>query len=120
MTLTTRKMSDRHEADLADWFDGRVTRGSGNQFNNPADGRNHAINQTWALAWDGKSTRGKSLSVNPETWRKLEEQAHDLRPMLPLRWYTSDNLDVGLDLAVFSIQDAREMIDTLRGCTCQG
>lgn len=106
-----RRMSDKHEADLAEWFGGRVTPGSGNQFNRPMDGRQSHLNQSVAFAWDGKSTRGASISVTLPMWAKAIEQSHGERPLLPLRFYGDDRLTIiRADLAVINVHDLLELL----------
>lgn len=110
MTALTKRMANSHESDVAVLFGGRRTRGSGNQFNNPADGRLSRYRALFAFAWDCKSTRAASISVSRKTWEKLREQAGAERPMLPLRFYDTDTLKVGLDLAVIEMDDLRELV----------
>ena len=83
-----RKMSDKHEADLAEVLDGRVMPGSGNQFNNQMDVRVDDIR----LALDGKSTRGKSISITREMIDKAREQSQGYTPAIALRFYEDDRL----------------------------
>jgi hypothetical protein len=109
-----RKMSDKHEAFLCSLFDGRPTKGSGNQWRDPTDGRNNHMTTRFAFAWDGKSTLGKSVGVSREMWGKVVEQAGAERPMLPLRFYDNERLDVGLDLVVVNAYDLSEMLSELR------
>jgi hypothetical protein len=114
----TKRMADAHEEFLVGLFGGRCTPGSGNQFNRQMDGRQNHLDQPIAFAWDGKSTMGQSIGVSRPMWSKAIEQAHGERPMLPLRFYDTERLDVGLDLAVVNIHDLAELldqIDTLRG-----
>lgn len=108
---TTRSMSDEHEKYLAKVLGGRRTRGSGNQPANPMDGRHSGMVEPFAFAWDGKSTFGKSISVTEEMWLKAEEQCLDERPMLALRWYRTERLEVGLDLVTISLDDFLELRD---------
>jgi hypothetical protein len=112
---TTRAMSDAHEEYLVEVLGGRMTRGSGNQPANPLDGRHAHLNQSFAFAWDGKSTMGQSLSISRATWDQIEEDAHGERPLMPLRFYDTDRLKVGLDLVVLRLDDFAEMLDRLRG-----
>jgi hypothetical protein len=112
---TTRAMSDKHEEYLAELFGGRRTRGSGNQFNNQMDGRTHRKDVEFAFAWDGKSTHGESVGVSREMWTKAVEQSHHERPMLALRWYDTDRLDVGLDLVVITAEDMAELLERANG-----
>lgn len=106
----TKKMADLHEKVLAEWFGGRPTRGSGNQWNGPMDGRQDRYRRCFAFAWDGKSTRGMSIGVGRRMWNKAVEQAGGERPMLALRFYDTDSLQVGLDLAVIDMDDFRELV----------
>lgn len=106
---TTRDMSDAHEAFLADLLDGSVNPGSGNQWRNPIDGRQNRKTLEFAFAWDGKSTYGKSISIPLSMWEKARMQAGGDRPMLALRWYANEKLEVRRDLVVISAHDAAEM-----------
>ncbi len=108
---TTRGMSDKHEEFLVDLLGGRRTRGSGNQFNNQMDGRHDRHAVECAFAWDGKSTLGKSISITREMWEKAEEQSHGERPLIALRFYDTDRLDVGLDLIAVSAEDFAELLE---------
>jgi hypothetical protein len=106
-------MAELHESDLAEWFGGMKSRGSGNQSNSPMDGRQDHLNGI-AWAWDGKSTRSKSIGVSLEMWEKAREQAHAERPMLALRFYGDDRLrDVLADLVTLDADDFRELLDLL-------
>lgn len=110
MSLNNR-MGSAHESFLVSLLGGRQTRGSGNQWQNQMDGRHNRLLQTFAFAWDGKSTLGKSVGVSRAMWAKAVEQAHGERPMLALRWYDNERLDVGLDLITMSAHDAAELIE---------
>lgn len=111
---TTRDMSDRHEIDLVKLLGGRRTPGSGNQFNNQMDGRHRRYDDAYAFAWDGKATFGKSVGVTRDMWTKAREQAGAELPMLALRWYNNERLDVGLDLAVIDLHDFAELVEAAR------
>jgi hypothetical protein len=103
---TTRKLSDKHESWLADLLDGRMAKGSGNQFNDPMDGRNDRHEQAHSLAWDGKATQNKSVGVTREMWAKAVEQAHGLIPVLALRFYGAGyGLTAELDLITIEAND---------------
>lgn len=106
-----KKMGDAHEAYLADLFDGIANRGSGNQWRNPIDGRQSRVHQAYAFAWDGKSTLGKSISIPLEMWEKARLQAGGDRPMLGLRWYANEKLEVKRDLVVISADDMAEVAE---------
>jgi hypothetical protein len=111
---TTRQMSDKHEDYLADALDGRKTVGSGNQFNDPMDGRNKRYDQPFALAWDGKSTLAASITMTKKTWAKAVEQSKGEIPMLALRWYGDYRLEPDLDLAVLDMRDFTEILEAAR------
>jgi hypothetical protein len=106
------KLARKHEDDLAETFGGRRTPGSGNQFANQMDGRQDRYEMRKAMTWDGKATRGKSVSVTREMWEKAVEQAHGECPMLALRFYDSE---VGLDLVVLTLDDFVELLEAFNG-----
>ena len=126
MRGTTRDMSDRHEMHLVARLGGRRTAGSGNQFNNPMDGRHNRYETEFAFAWDGKSTLGKSIGVSQEMWEKAQEQALGERPALALRWYHDERLTSFTDLMAISLDDFEEMLARanearlLRACMIEG
>lgn len=107
-------MSDAHEKFLAKIFEGVRAAGSGNQFKDQMDGRNKRYDQAFALAWDGKSTLGKSVGVTREMWEKAVEQSHGETPMLALRWYTDYRLEGDLDLVVLNAHDFAEILQAAR------
>lgn len=110
-----KKMGDRHEEFLVELFGGSVSRGSGNQWTNPMDGRRNRMTVPYAFAWDGKSTLGKSIGVTGAMWDKAVDQAGGERPMLGLRWYANERLDVVRDLVVVSAFDMSEILAEVNG-----
>lgn len=112
MAITTRKMSDAHEDWLVETLGGAKTRGSGNQWRAPADGRHNPYDKReWPFAWDGKSTFAKSASVNRDMWEKIREQARPNLPLIPLRFYDNEKLEVGLDLVVLDAQTFADILE---------
>jgi hypothetical protein len=107
-------MGDKHEEFLAAILEGSQSRGSGNQWHNQMDGRHNRMNTEFAFAWDGKSTLHQSIGVSRAMWAKAKEQAAGERPMLGLRFYDNERLDVGLDLIVVSAYDMSEVLARLR------
>lgn len=89
---TTVEMSRAHEKHLADVIEGRVCAGSGNRFNNQMDVRNDALRDQFPLAVDGKSTFGKSITIDLDMVQKAYDQAHDLDAAIGLRWYHDETL----------------------------
>jgi hypothetical protein len=104
-------MAEAHEKHIQERLGGRKTRGSGNQPANPMDGRHSRYDQPIAFAWDCKATRGQSIAISRRMWEKAVEQSHGERPMIPLRFYDSDRLQVGLDLVVLTLDDLEELLE---------
>jgi hypothetical protein len=84
------------------------------------DVRNDVRNDRFAFAADGKSTFSESVGVSRAMWQKAVEQSGDLTPCLPLRWYDTYRLDVGLDLIVISMDTFSELLEIARACSCDG
>lgn len=105
MSLTTRKMSSRHEDDLVAVLGGERTRNSGAVWSDQADGHQTGSEEYWRFAWDGKSTLGESIGVSRKMWRKLEEQSRGLESLLPLRFYANTRLtEVDIDLVSLDVE----------------
>jgi hypothetical protein len=112
-------MADRHEEFLVDVLGGKQSKGSGNQWHSPMDGRHDRYVERYAFAWDGKSTTTGTISVTRSMWEKAEEQAGSARPMLAFRWYPTERPTVlnpgGLDLACLAVLDLSELLVAARG-----
>jgi hypothetical protein len=105
---TRKKMGDAHERYIADLFGVTTHRGSGNQAHNPLDGKQRGYgNDAWE--WDCKSTQADSMSIGLKTWWKLIEQGNGGRPMIPIRFYRTERLDVEEDLVVIRAVDLLEV-----------
>ena len=112
---TTRQMSDVHEAEIRDLFGGRITPGSGNQWANQMDVRqHHLVTGEWSFAFDGKSTLGESISVSKEMWSKAVEQAEHEKPAIPLRFFDDWRLKGGLHLVVLDADHLAGLIEAAR------
>lgn len=110
-----KDMGDAHEKHLAETLGMRQSRGSGNQWRDPIDGRHNHLDTEWAFAVDGKSTLAKSISVTRAMWEKAVEQAGAERPMLALRFYNDASLSrVGHDLAVCELDDFAALLEAAR------
>lgn len=105
------KMAEKHEAHLVEVFGGRRTRSSGNQANDAMDGRHSRYEEIVAFAWDGKSTRARSISVTRDMLAKATEQAHGERPMVPLRFYDDDRLRNFEDWCLVREEDLLELME---------
>ncbi|MFH8483138.1 hypothetical protein [Streptomyces sp. NPDC018055] len=104
-----KEMGDQHEKHVAEKLQMRQTRGSGNQWRDPMDGRHNRLDTEWAYANDGKSTLKKSVGVSLGMWNKAVEQAGGERPLLTLRFYKDERLSgVHADLAVTDLDDFAE------------
>lgn len=124
MSKTTRDMSDRHEEHLAALFEGRCTRGSGNQARDQMDGKQAYRSQHYVFAWDGKSTLSLSIMVTRAMWEKAQEQAHWAIPILPLRFYANSRLTaVDADLVVLEatvLADLQRDANAYRALVAEG
>lgn len=109
---TTRDMSDRHEAFLAEVLNGRKTKGSGSHWSDQTDGKQANGSGEFVFAWDGKSTLNKSISITLEMWGKLKRQASWSLPLLPLRFYLTTNGTRFLDLVVLRLRDFVDLQNT--------
>jgi hypothetical protein len=92
MAPDRNKMAQLHEEFLASLTGGRNSRGSGQTWQDPGDGRDNRIVTEYAFAWDGKSTTTKSITVDRAMLAKIREQAGGERPMIGLRWYGTEDL----------------------------
>jgi hypothetical protein len=108
-----KKMGDAHEAFIAEALGGRQTRGSGNQWRDPADGRMDRREHPVAFAWDCKSTRAASATIKRADLDKLVEQSHGDRPLLPVRFYDDDRLRGHEDWALIRVDDLVELMERL-------
>lgn len=89
---TTQEMGERHEVYLAEINGGTKSRSSGNQWDDPGDGRNNH-DEPFAFCWDGKSTKGKQNVITLAMIEKIREQALGEYPQIGLRWYANEVLD---------------------------
>lgn len=108
----TRKMSDRHEEDLAELLGGKRTRNSGAVWSDQSDGHHLQSEEHWRFAWDGKSTLGKSIGITRDMVTKLRQQSRGLLPLLPLRWYRDNRLTgVDIDMVALDLETFVEILD---------
>jgi hypothetical protein len=108
------EMAAQHERWIAATLGGRKTKASGSQWNDPCDVRENRYADSYAFAYDGKSTRGKSVSVTRDMLKKLVEQAGGERPMLPIRFYDDDRLRRYEDWVLLRADDFQELRDGAR------
>lgn len=92
MTLTTRKMSAKHEDYLAERLEGTRTKNSGAVWSDQGDGHHLGSEEHWRFGWDGKSTLGKSIGITRDMLAKLRQQCRGLEPAIPLRFYADERL----------------------------
>lgn len=110
-SFTTSKMAQRHEEFVAQTLGGRQTRGSGNQWRDQTDGKHDDDSLVYRFAWDGKATLGASIGVSQQMWLKVEEQAEDRLPAIPLRFYADRRLTrVDQDLIVLRLSDFADIL----------
>lgn len=109
------KMGSEHVEGLAAVIGGRVTRGSGNQWDDPIDARQDRHNEEFAFAAEGKSTLGQSISFSRDLIAKAREQAGGERPLIGLRFYRTEDLrEVDEDWAAILLADLAELLDAAR------
>jgi hypothetical protein len=109
-----QQMSDAHEADIAEWTDGRQPKASGSQWHDPLDVKNDT-RTAYPLGNDGKATLGKSLSITREMWRKLREECFGHIPTWWGRFYQDESLrTVHLDLVALEVDDFRRILQAAR------
>jgi len=111
-------MSQAHERDINERLGARGTKGSGSQWHDQMDGRQHRGALRFAFAVDGKATRGESIGVGRRMWAKAVLQAGGERPALALRFYRDDRLKhYDPDLVTISMDDFEELLDAANGVT---
>lgn len=121
---TNKRMGDKHEDFMHQLLGGRKTRGSGNQWQNPADGRHSRYETLYAFAWDGKSTLGKSVSITRSMLSKIKEQASPEIPMIGVRFYNPEAgeraLKVDEDWVLVPLDTFAEILERLNHYDSQG
>lgn len=108
-------MGDEHEDYLAALFGGTKSKGSGNQWKDPMDGRTSRKHLKFAFAWDGKSTLAKSMSIPRTMLAKAVEQALGERPMIGVRFYRDEKLRVDEDWVLVKAEDFAEVLAAANG-----
>jgi hypothetical protein len=115
MALDRNEMARLHEEFLARLNGGRKSKASGSTWKDQGDGRNNELTDDFAFAWDGKATRGQSITIDRAMIAKIREQAAGERPQIGLRWYGSDDLrQVDEDLIVITAADYAELLAAAR------
>lgn len=115
MAVDRNQMAELHEAFLAELFGGRKSKNSGATWQDKGDGRNNHLIEELAFAWDGKSTRGKGITIERVMIAKIREEAAGERPAFGLRWYDTDDLqEVGEDWVAITAADFRELLAAAR------
>lgn len=113
--MKIKQLADLHEDHVAMLLGGRKSKGSGNQWNDPADGRQSGEFE-FAFAWDCKAAMPgtNSISVTRPMVSKIRTQASPQRLALPLRFYSDERGGVEADLIAVTLDDFAEMIDFIR------
>jgi len=111
MPLDKTRMGELHELHVAEVLGGRRARGSGNQWDDPGDGRHDHTKDMFAFAWDCKSTTGLSITITDKIIDKITDQAGGERPAIPLRWYGNQALTlVDQDWIAVRLDDFEELL----------
>lgn len=115
-TPPTQRMGELHEIHSAEIFGGHKTKSSGNQWNDQTDGYIEH-DDPFAFRWDGKSTKGQSITITVPMIEKIIEQSQGDRPAIPLRWYGNEKLTVILhDWVAVKDVDLSELLEAARRC----
>lgn len=111
----THTLSRKHEDDVHALLGGHNSKSSGNQWHDPADGKLSRYEEEFAFAWDCKCVMPgtKSLSISRDDLTKLTQQAHGNRPMMPLRFYSSERGHIDHDFVAVKLHDFVEMRDRI-------
>jgi hypothetical protein len=111
----TKKLADKHEDDIHEWLGGHQSKSSGNQWADQGDGRLGRYQSSFGWCWDAKCAlpQTKSISVTRDMVDKIIHQSHGDRPLLPLRFYSSERGQVEHDLVVLRMEDFRELLEAL-------
>lgn len=111
---STSEMGARHVEHAAGVLGAVPSAASGSKWQNPADGRS-PHDGPYPIAIEGKSTRGKSLAITLDMIAKLREQSLGENPVLPLRWYGTDDLtEVTEDWAAVPLDFLGEVLASAR------
>lgn len=111
---STTEMGRRHIERVANALGITPSAASGSKWQNPADGRS-AHDLPYPIAVEGKSTRGKSLTITLDMIAKLREQSLGETPVLPLLWYGTDDLtEVTEDWAAVPLDFLAELLASAR------
>lgn len=106
----------KHEQDIADWFHGERTVGSGAirercDVDVPRDGT------TWRFLFEAKSTVKGSYSVNRDklwldTRERTYERSSEMRPAIPIR-FLDEKEQVLADTVLIDVHDLAELRERL-------
>ncbi len=111
MALDRAKMSQLHEADAAQLVGGERSKGSGSQWQGPADGRSSRMTNEYGWGYECKATCGQGIEVTRKIWAKIADQAEGERPLLMLRWYEDETFErVSYDLVAMDWADFSEIM----------
>ena len=117
MAIDRTKMGQLHEEYAAQMLGGAVTRGSGNQWQDPNDTRDNHLSVPFALSVQCKSTLGSGLTITREIRDKAVQESGGELPAIALRWYPNERLDhlsVNDDWTALRTADLSEILATAR------
>jgi hypothetical protein len=111
------RLSRQHEADLHDRLGGHISKSSGNQWHDPADGRHDPYDEL-SFAWDGKCAlpQTQSMSFSRKDLAKIREQARGRKPMMAFRFYDTERGQVAEDWALIQIDELDELMALAKEC----
>jgi hypothetical protein len=115
-----KKLADLHEEDVHRSLGGHRAKSSGNQWNDQGDGHTSRYGSRFGWCWDCKCAmpQTKSISITRDMVEKISAQAHGERPILPLRFYSTERGKVEHDLVVLRMDDFVELLEVATGEDC--
>lgn len=118
-----KTLAQRHEAEIAEDFGGRVTAGSGAHTEKGdvwVQGKDRSEQGLWEFVIENKVTQAKSFSASLGIWQKVKLEAQSLssraRPLLAIRFADPTHpqdpeAETLEDLVVMSKDDLLELIE---------
>ena len=126
-----KKLADKHEQDVANWWpEASTTISSGNKFEK-LDVQTKRDNTHWRFLIECKETQKLSYNIKKELWEYINNRAYErsseMRPCLALR-FNSPNIDkepvehevpvgkikVLQDLAIVDLHDLIELVNEIK------
>lgn len=131
MGTREKKLSDRQEKDIANWWpNAQQTISSGNKYEK-LDVQVERDDTSWQFLIECKETQNKGYRLERELWEYISQRTYersgDMRPCLAIRFYSSniveepvrhevpvEKVKVLTDIAVVELSDLIELVEELQ------